>query len=59
MVADTNRQSNMHMVACGIIYHQNWESAHHYEVFLTAGDLNSTEIDGRSIEIFEMKLIFF
>ena len=27
--ADTNRQSNMHMVACGIIYHQNWESAHH------------------------------
>ena len=24
MVADTNRQSNMHMVACGIIYHQSW-----------------------------------
>ena len=29
MVANTNRQSNVHMVACGIIYHQNWESAHH------------------------------
>ena len=29
-IPDTNiRQSNMHMVACGIIYHQNWESAHH------------------------------
>jgi len=24
MVADTNRQSNMHMVAYGIIYHQSW-----------------------------------
>ena len=24
MVADTNRQANMHMVACGIIYHQSW-----------------------------------
>ena len=54
MVADTNRQSDMHMVACGIIYHQNWESAHHQgQVFLAAGDLNSTEVYGRSIETFE------
>ena len=24
IIADTNRQSNMHIIACGIICHQNW-----------------------------------
>ena len=24
IIADTNRQSNMHIIACGIIYHQSW-----------------------------------
>jgi len=24
IIADTSRQSNMHMIACGIICHQNW-----------------------------------
>ena len=24
IIADTTRQSNMHIIACGIICHQNW-----------------------------------
>ena len=54
MVADTNSQSNMHIIACGIIYHQTWRISPSLGAgFLTAGDLNSREIYGRSIEIFE------
>ena len=55
MVADTNRQSNMHMVvACGIIITKTGnQPIMRGRFFLTAGDLNSTEVYGRSIEIFE------
>ena len=53
IIADTNRQSNMHIIACGIICHQNWRIGPSLE----AGGVDSYSLKEKKILLINETLL--